>query len=113
MTPAISSKRVRIAWALAICVDLAQALAAATELSGPLHLAINAGVDVVVMLLMWRLLGFSMLFIPSFVVELLPMVDIAPTWSLAVFAITRMQSQLPAAKEAPAPLDSPEKPEPT
>jgi hypothetical protein len=85
----LSRARILAAWSLALTIDGAQALAAATELSGPLHLAIAVGLDLVTMVIMWLLLGWHMVFLPSFISEMIPIVDLAPTWTAAVWFATR------------------------
>ena len=40
-------------------------------------------------LVLWRLLGWHWVLIPSFVVELLPVAELAPTWTAAVWWMTR------------------------
>jgi hypothetical protein len=49
----------------------------------------NNVVDVVVGGVLVALLGWHMALLPSFVIELLPMADLFPTWTAAVFLITR------------------------
>jgi hypothetical protein len=49
----------------------------------------NAGLDVLVAAFMvWRL-GWHPAFLPAFVTELIPFVDVFPTWTLAVWFATR------------------------
>jgi hypothetical protein len=50
---------------------------------------INNIVDVVVCIILTVLLGWHIAFLPSFLVKLLPVVDFAPTWTLAVLIATR------------------------
>ena len=38
--------------------------------------------------LLWRILGWHWALAPSFLFELLPIADVAPTWTLAVWIIT-------------------------
>lgn len=52
--------------------------------------------DVGVALVMTLLLGFSWAFLPAFVLELVPGVDLAPTWTVAVLIAGRKRKQLPA-----------------
>jgi hypothetical protein len=55
---------------------------------------VNDALDVVVGAIMIWLLGWHLAFLPAFVVEALPFGDLAPSWTLAVFLVTR--SKLPA-----------------
>jgi hypothetical protein len=50
---------------------------------------INDALDVVVGAIMIWLLGWHMAFLPAFLVEILPFGDLAPSWILAVFLVTR------------------------
>jgi hypothetical protein len=49
----------------------------------------DAALDVVVGAAMVALLGWHWAFLPAFLVELVPVVDLAPTWTLAVLIATR------------------------
>ena len=53
----------------------------------------NNALDIVVGVLMVRLLGFHWAFLPTFAAELVPVFDVVPTWSAAVFLVTGMQSR--------------------
>ena len=84
-----SPSRVRIAWVVALAVDGFQLVTAPVELTGILAWLLEVGVDLATMAVMWGLLGFHWAFLPSFATKLLPFVDLAPTWILAVFIATR------------------------
>ncbi len=84
-----SRSRVRAAWLLALAVDGFQLVTAPAELTGILAWLLESGLDLVTMAVMWGLLGFHWAFLPSFVTKLLPGIDLAPTWVLAVFVATR------------------------
>ena len=51
--------------------------------------------DVAIAIMMIRLLGWHWSFLPTFLVELFPVFDLAPTWTLAVYLATRKQKALP------------------
>lgn len=55
--------------------------------------------DVIVAALMTLLVGWHIAFIPSFLIETVPFLDLAPTWTIAVLIATRKggpnQSQPP------------------
>lgn len=84
--PPLSKARIRTAWVIALAVDAIQIPAAAT---GPLGWFLDAGLDVITMLLMWALLGFHWAFLPSFLTEWVPYLNLAPLWTLAVAIATR------------------------
>ncbi|MCU0785809.1 MAG: hypothetical protein MUF81_17550 [Verrucomicrobia bacterium] len=48
-------------------------------------------IDVVAMLGTMVLLGFHLLLLPTFVVELFPLVDLAPTWTGCVIAVIALR----------------------
>ena len=50
---------------------------------------LNNAIDIVVAFVMVRRLGWHLAFLPTFIAELLPFVDIFPSWTLAVLFVTR------------------------
>jgi hypothetical protein len=50
---------------------------------------VSDALDVVVAFLLIRRLGWHVAFLPSFVVELLPVVDLFPTWTAAAWFVGR------------------------
>lgn len=82
-----SRRRVLLAYAAALAVDGLQiGLGAAT---GGLSMLVDKGLDLVAAVLLWALLGWHWALLPSFLVELVPVVELAPTWTAAVWFITR------------------------
>ncbi len=81
-----SRNRLRAAWAVALVVDAIQIPSTA---SGPLGWLIGAGLDLVTMAVMWDLLGFHWAFLPSFITEWIPYLNLAPFWTLAVALAAR------------------------
>jgi hypothetical protein len=49
----------------------------------------NHAIDVVTGIVMVSLLGWHVAFLPTFVTELIPFVDLFPTWTIAVLYVTR------------------------
>jgi hypothetical protein len=45
--------------------------------------------DLATAFVMWRLLGWHWAFLPTFAAELLPFIDLFPTWTLAVAFVMR------------------------
>jgi hypothetical protein len=82
----LSRSRLRVAWILAVVVDVIQF---PTAVAGPLGWLLGAGLDLVTMAVMWGLLGFHWAFLPSFVTEGIPYLNLAPLWTLAVAIATR------------------------
>ncbi|HLP30391.1 MAG TPA: hypothetical protein VK150_03450, partial [Geothrix sp.] len=64
--------------------------------AGPVGWFVGVGLDVATMAAMWALLGFHWAFLPSFLTEWIPYLDMAPIWTLAVAIATRGRSSLQA-----------------
>ena len=66
-------------------------------------------IDVVAMVLVSRLIGFHILLLPTFVVELVPVLDDLPTWTACTAAVIawRKREQQPPPSPPPAPPDKP------
>jgi hypothetical protein len=89
--------RVLAARLIAVAVDLAQYALLPAELT-----PLNNGVDVATALAMVVLVGWHWAFLPTFLAELVPFVDLVPTWTLAVMFATRGRKP-PAAPGAEPP----------
>jgi hypothetical protein len=76
------------AYVIGICADLIQ-VCLTPFLSEGFASPFNDVLDVVVCVILSRLIGFHVAFLPSFLIKLIPLVEIAPTWTLAVFISTR------------------------
>jgi hypothetical protein len=84
LTPA----RVRMAYGIAAFTDIAQVL------MGPAGWALADEIlDVAAMLLISRLIGFHALLLPTFVLELVPLADLLPTWTAAVALVVALRRQ--------------------
>ena len=101
LAPLLTPRRIWIARGLAVLVDLAQFALLPAELT-----PLNNVIDVVTALALLALVGWHWAFLPTFVVEMVPFVDLVPTWTLAVAIATR-GGMAPAAPtvtvEPPAP----------
>jgi hypothetical protein len=55
---------------------------------------------------MWRVLGFHPVLLPTFLVELLPVADMLPTWtaSVALVIALRRRQQLGSPPPGPGPV---------
>ena len=89
MKPPLTPARLRAAWIVAIAVDALQI--GLFPMSGGLSTWIDKPLDVAAMFLMVWLLGWSWAFLPTFVVELVPFVELVPTWTAAVFIVSRLR----------------------
>lgn len=91
----VSRSTLIAAYAIAICADLIQ-ICLAPLLSEGFILPFNDFVDVVVCITLSCLIGFHIAFLPSFFIKLVPLVEIAPTWTLAVLIASRHLRTNPA-----------------
>lgn len=85
--PALDRRRIRIARFLAVAVDLAQ-VALLPFFAGGLAEPIDAAVDAAAAVAFFLLLGWHPALLPGFLAELVPFVDLAPTWTVAVMIAT-------------------------
>jgi hypothetical protein len=91
-------KRIHLAWMVAILVDAVQI--GLFPITGTLSSWLGAPLDILAMGLLWSLLGWHWALAPSFLFELLPIAELAPTWTLATWIVVRkrkaeMQAALP------------------
>ena len=102
--PRLTRLRIVLALMVAITADGLQFLL------GPLGWVFaDEAIDVVAMILASWLIGFHLLFLPTFVVELIPVADMLPTWTgcVALVAALRKREQ---SRAAPPKLDPPKQP---
>lgn len=83
-----------LALVIAVCADGLQLL------FGPLGWAfIDQAIDFVAMILVSCVIGFHILLLPTFVIELVPVLEDLPTWTACTAAVIalrkRAQSQIP------------------
>lgn len=83
-----SLRAIRIARVVAIAADALQ-LVLFPLFAGGFGSALNDALDLVVCVAMLALIGWSPLFLPTVVVEILPFGNLAPTWTIAVYLVTR------------------------
>ena len=96
--PKLSRMRILLALAVAIVADGVQLLL------GPLGWAFaDEIIDVTAMALETWLVGFHVLFLPTFVVEFIPVADMLPTWTgcVAIVVAVRKRQQSQARSQPP------------
>jgi hypothetical protein len=76
--------RLRLALVSAILIDCIQIGLFPFFAAGGFSVA-DDFLDCIAFVLFWRLLGWHWALVPGFIFELLPFVDLAPTWTLAVY----------------------------
>ena len=96
--PYLTGTRVRLAYAAAITADLFQLMLGPFGWSGADEL-----VDVAAMALIWRLIGFHPLLLPTFALEFLPIADALPTWTGCVAIVVALRKRQQAAPPPPGP----------
>ena len=100
--PVLTRQRIWTAYAVALAVDAVQFAL------GPIGWAFADEIlDVAAMLLTWRLIGFHPLLLPTFVLEVVPVADLVPAWTVCVaivIALRRKQQSTPPAPSMPGPV---------
>src|ERR1051325_8924406 len=93
LPPVLTRCRILLACAVAVIADIIQVALGPFGWAGP-----DEVLDIVVMVAMTALIGFHPLFLPTFVAEFIPMVDVLPTWTactILVISLRRKQSSTP------------------
>lgn len=99
----LSTRRIWLARGLAIAVDGLQ-IGLLPLFAGGAAEGVGIGVDVVAAALFIWLCGFHVAFLPTAIAEVLPFVDLFPSWTAAVLFATRSRSRaLPPAGDAALP----------
>jgi hypothetical protein len=99
----------RLAWLVAIVADALQILAFPFFAEGGASPA-DTVLDIAVAAILSRLLGWHWAFLPTLAAELVPGLDLFPTWTAAVFFVTRQRVRSANAEQpeilppGPAPL---------
>jgi hypothetical protein len=88
----LKSPEQRLAWAVAVGADALQIFAFPLFAEGGASPA-DSLLDLFVAFILVRLLGWHWAFLPSLAAELIPGADLFPTWTAAVWFVTRQQVQ--------------------
>src|ERR1700681_3736569 len=80
----------RLAWAVALAADAVQIAAFPLFVEGGISPA-DSLLDLIVAFVLIRLLGWHWAFLPTLAAELVPGADLFPTWTAAVWFVTRQQ----------------------
>jgi hypothetical protein len=87
---------VTLAYVVAIATDVLQFLL------GPFGWVFaDQLLDVIAMILIWPLLGFHLLLLPTFVLEFLPVIDVLPTWTGCVAIVIALRKRQQARLATP------------
>ena len=100
--PPLTQARVVTVLAIAALADLLQIVLVPLQ-----WMFIQQIIDVVAMILTMAILGFHILLLPTFIIELVPVADMLPTWTGCVIAVIALRKR--AAKAANESSNSPKK----
>jgi hypothetical protein len=93
----VTASRARLALALAVLVDAIQVPLQGASLTGIGTLpaeAIDLAIDAATALIISRLIGFHRALLPTLALELIPFIDLAPTWFVCVsYVISRRKKE--------------------
>jgi hypothetical protein len=92
LTQAFKSPEHRPAWFVAIAADFIQLAAFPFFFEGVLSIP-DAVLDVAAGAILTKLLGWHWAFLPSFAAELVPGLDLFPSWTAAVFYVTALRKR--------------------
>ncbi len=87
---ALKAPEHRLAWAIAIAADTLQIAAFPFFAEGAVSPA-DSLLDMMVAFVLIRLLGWHWAFLPTLAAEMIPGADLFPTWTAAVWFVTRQQ----------------------
>ena len=98
--PVLTRQRIQLAYAVAIVTDVVQFAL------GPVGWTFaDELLDIVAMILTWRLIGFHPLLLPTFLLEFLPVVDMLPTWTGCVAIVIGLRKRQQASKSVDLPTE--------
>lgn len=86
----LKSSEHRLAWAVALAADALQIALFPLFAEGGFS-PVDSLLDLIVAVLLIRLLGWHWAFLPTLAAELIPGIDLFPTWTAAVWFVTRRQ----------------------
>lgn len=102
--------RHRLAWLIAVAADAIQLGATPIFFEGAFSPA-DWVVDIVTGGILAGLLGWHWSFLPTFAAELIPGLDLIPTWTAAVFLVTRQKTPVVERNASQSPRTPPGDPE--
>lgn len=96
----VSPLRLKIAWVVAVGTDALQVFIFPATIEG-IFSPVTVILDFIAMGVLSMLVGWHWAFLPSIVVELIPGLDLAPTWTIALAIATRgLNTQIPVSEPA-------------
>jgi hypothetical protein len=98
---ALNRRRIAAAFAVAVLTDGLQLFL------GPLGwVFVDQFLDLIAMILTITLLGFHPLLLPTFLLELLPLTDMLPTWTACVALVVALRRKQVPTNRVPPPYSS-------
>src|SRR6187551_1157295 len=88
LRPTLTPARIGVAFAVAITADAVQLLLGPIGWFWPVQV-----IDVLATIATTLLIGFHPLLLPTFILELLPLVDMLPTWTACVAAVVALRKR--------------------
>lgn len=88
MRSEVSPLRLKAAWAVAVGIDALQVFIFPSTVEGVFS-PVEIVLDFLAMAVLTMLVGWHWAFIPSIIVELVPGLDLAPTWTIALAIASR------------------------
>lgn len=104
--PPLTGMRIALALAIAVAADAIQLLSGVLGWFG-----LDQAIDAVTMVLICKVIGFHPLLLPTFVVELVPLLEDLPTWTGCTLAVVALRRREPP-PSPPSPAASPTIPPP-
>ncbi|MDR3377190.1 MAG: hypothetical protein P4M10_00775 [Verrucomicrobiae bacterium] len=86
--PPLTPRRMVLAMGIAVAADGMQLLLGVIGWEGPDQI-----IDLVAMILVSRVIGFHVLLLPTFVVELVPLLDDLPTWTACTATVIALRKR--------------------
>jgi hypothetical protein len=100
--PKLTVLRAFLALAIALGADGLQLITGALGWAGP-----DQVIDLVAMVIISWLIGFHLLLLPTFVLELIPLVEDLPTWTACTIAVVILRWRKQRFQSPPATLPGP------
>jgi hypothetical protein len=97
-SPRLTGRRAYLALAVAVIADLLQIVAMPVAWTFA-----QSAIDVVAMLVVLPLIGFHVLLLPTFVIEIVPGAAALPTWTACVLAVIALKKRSQAVASSPPP----------
>ena len=102
----LKSREYRLAWLVAIAADTLQLAVLPLFAAGGVSPA-DSILDLIVAMGLSRLIGWHWAFLPSLIAELIPGLDLFPTWTMAVLYVTRERPHMRDGDVEVLPPDAP------